>query len=389
MLLMSDYRSALLAEISAPVTQGSSTPSYTSGILCLSFTFTYISQLTKNFSTMAKGNMFQGMARGKVGDVVFSRTNGEQISRVRNRHPNNPRTNKQMFQRAVMATVMQAYSAGKEIFDHAFQGKAVGAESQRVFLSKNAKLLRGQIASELAAGTTALNCNAAVVAPGAITPVPNEYMISEGTYPQTLFVQSDETNDYSLPAALTNETVAQYASRNGMVPGDIYTFVMFVISSYSPTFSVRDVALPVGNMLSPASQYPATFAFVRLQVKDLSAVSTPVASAKVSDLFEVTMTKNAVFNAADFVLSDPISVVDFTQTTIPGPSEEALASIGLIRSRLDQDLRSTSFMRVAANATNRESAGMYGITSPYALAAWKQGTENLGDSDLILEGGDE
>lgn len=333
--------------------------------------------------------MFQGMARGKVGDVVFSRNNGEQISRVRNRHPKNPRTNKQMYQRAVMATIMQAYAAGQEIFNHSFQGKAVGAENQRAFLSKNAKLLRGQIAAELEAGTAALNCNAAVVAPGAITPVPNEYMISEGAYPQTLFIQSDETNDYSLPAALENETVAQYASRNGMVTGDIYTFVMFVISSYSPTFSVNGVALPAGNKLSPASQYPAIFAFVRLQVKDLSAVSTPVASAKYSDLFEVTMTKNAVFNAAEFGLSDAVSVVDFTQTTIPGPSEEALASIGLVRSRLDQDLRSTSFMRVAANATNRDSAGMYGITSPYALLAWQQGTEALGDSDLILEGGDE
>ena len=74
---------------------------------------------------MAKGNLFQGMGRGKVGDVVFSRLNGEQISRVRNRHPKNPRSNSQLFQRAIMATVMQAYSAGKAIFDHSFEGYAV------------------------------------------------------------------------------------------------------------------------------------------------------------------------------------------------------------------------------------------------------------------------
>ena len=72
---------------------------------------------------MAKGNMLQGMARGKVGDVVFSRLNGQQISRVRNRQPYNPRTNKQLIQRAIMATVMLGYSAGKEIFNHSFQGK--------------------------------------------------------------------------------------------------------------------------------------------------------------------------------------------------------------------------------------------------------------------------
>ena len=43
---------------------------------------------------------------------VFSRLNGQQVSRVRNRNPKNPRTNAQLYQRAIMATVMQAYSAG-------------------------------------------------------------------------------------------------------------------------------------------------------------------------------------------------------------------------------------------------------------------------------------
>lgn len=71
---------------------------------------------------MAKGNMFLGMARGKVGDVVFYRADGQQLSRVRNRNPRNPRTNAQLFQRAIMATVVQAYAAGKELFDHSFQG---------------------------------------------------------------------------------------------------------------------------------------------------------------------------------------------------------------------------------------------------------------------------
>ena len=87
---------------------------------------------------MAKGNMLQGMARGKVGDVVFSRLGGEQIARVRNRHPKNPRTNAQLYQRAIMATVMQAYSAGKVIFDHAFQGREIGAGIQRRFMALNA-----------------------------------------------------------------------------------------------------------------------------------------------------------------------------------------------------------------------------------------------------------
>ena len=333
--------------------------------------------------------MLQGMATGKLGDVVFARANGEQISRVRNRHPKNPRTNKQMYQRAVMATVMQAYSAGQEIFNHAFQGKSVGAENQRAFLSKNSKLLRGLIAAEIAAATPALNCNAAVVAPGAITPVPNEYMISEGTYPLNFFAWNDVQHDFTTPASKDSETVAQYAERNGLIAGDLYTLVYFGISSNAPSFSVRGAAAPVQNGLNPASLYPTIFGFIRLQVKDVASVATQASDAKLSDFFEVSLAKNATLDLSSTLLGDTIGIDAIATTVIGDFATDGMASIGLIRSRLDQDLRSTSFMHVASPVANRATSGMYGITSPLALAAWQQGTEALGDSDLILEGGDE
>lgn len=338
---------------------------------------------------MAKGNMFQGMATGAVGDVVFSRSNGEQISRVRNRHPNNPRTNKQMYQRAVMATVMQAYSAGKAIFDHAFQGKAVGAENQRAFLSKNAKLLRGLIASELAAGTSALNCNAAVVAPGAITPVPNEYMISEGGYPQNFFFIDAANKYFNAANPLDDETVAAYAERNGLIVGDIYTIVMLIVSDSTPSFTVRGVSTTTTGIYKPESQYPTVFAFLRLQVKDVSAVSTLASEATFGTFFEATASSNALSNMLGSSVSDDILLTDIVSVGAYPAANANLASLGIIRSRLDQDLRSTSFMHVWSPVSDRATSGMYGITSPLALAAWQQGTESLGDSDLILEGGDE
>lgn len=338
---------------------------------------------------MAKGNMFQGMATGAVGDVVFSRTNGEQISRVRNRHPNNPRTNKQMYQRAVMATVMQAYSAGKAIFDHAFQGKAVGAENQRAFLSKNAKLLRGLIASELDAGTSALNCNAAVVAPGAITPVPNEYMISEGGYPQNFFVWNDTVKEFQTPNPIENETVSAYAARNGLVAGDIYTFVGLVLSGDTPSFTVRGITTNTTAAYKPESQYPAIFGFLRLQVKDVASDDSDITDKSLASLFEVTA--NDIFTDITMTLNvgEGPTITQFISPSAFPAVANGLASIGCIRSRLDQDLRSTSFMHVCSPVSGRATAGMYGITSPLALAAWQQGTESLGDSDLILEGGDE
>lgn len=333
--------------------------------------------------------MLQGMARGKVGDVVFSRNNGEQISRVRNRHPKNPRTNKQMYQRAVMATVMQAYAAGQEIFNHSFQGKSVGAENQRAFLSKNSKLLRGLLAAEIEANTAALNCNVAVVAPGAITPVPNEYMISEGAYPLNFFDFDDANKVFKAPTPTEAETVAQYANRNGLVAGDLYTFTFILVTSSAPTFSVRGIVPPVVNGLNPASQYPAIFGFVRLQVKDVASVATLASDANLGTFFEVSLSKNSDFDIAQVLLTDNIDIATIAGSIATLYAGAGLGSLGVVRSRLDQDLRSSSFMHVMAKSEIRASEGMYGITSPYALAAWQQGTEALGDSDLILEGGDE
>lgn len=336
---------------------------------------------------MAIGNMFQGMARGKVGDVVFAVRDGKQVSRVRNRRPKNPKTNKQMLQRAVMATVLQAYSAGRAIFDHSFQGKSVGEKNQRTFLSKNAKLLRSNLAAEIEAGTTPLNCNVAVVAPGAINPVPNEYMISEGTYTQGFFAWDDTNKNFSLQVPLTDETVAQYAERNGLVEGDIYTFVVFGIAGQTPTFTVNGVETPTVTFM-PESQYPCAFGFLRLQVKNVSAVSSLASAATWATFFDLTESKNCITSIAGKELSDVVDQ-EIINPSIMGDAVDGLASIGCIRSRVDQDLRSTSFMHVLLKSAGVEALGRYGIVSAYALQAWQQGTESLGDSDLILEGGDD
>lgn len=336
---------------------------------------------------MATGNMFQGQARGKVGDVVFAVRDGKQVSRVRNRRPKNPKTNKQMLQRAVMATVLQAYSAGREIFDHSFQGKSVGEKNQRAFLSKNAKLLRSNLSAEIEAGTTPLNCKVAVVAPGAINPVPNEYMISEGTYNQGFFTWNDSELGFAMPTALTDETVAQYAERNGLVEGDIYTFVVFSIAGDTPTFTVNGIETPTVTY-KPESQYPCAFGYLRLQVKNVSAVATLASAATLATFFDLTESKNCITSLAGFAPFDFIDVNIVNEAIMPGATDHQ-ASMGCIRSRVDQDLRSTSFLHEAISTTIAAGAGHYGIVSAYALQAWQQGTESLGDSDLILEGGDE
>lgn len=328
---------------------------------------------------MAKGNLFQGMGRGKVGDVVFSRLNGEQVSRVRNRHPKNPQTNKQLVQRAIMATVMSAYSAGREIFDHSFQGYSVGAGCQRRFLSLNANALRTQLASEwdTAAAEESL---AKVTAPKIQTPIPNQYVISEGSLTQDLFTMSiaNRVPTWQMPEPNENETIAQYASRVGLNAGDIYTFVVIATKQ-----EADDVLYKTYGIASVEYDtiFRGSFAWVRLIAKNLASASATASTAKITDLFDLEFGGIASDeNLTNFPIVDPIGGGDVIPAFVDIASQGH--AMGLIKSRRDADLRSNTTMIVANPAE-------FGLYWNDLLTAWKAGTTQIGASDLILEGGDE
>lgn len=85
-----------------------------------------------------KGNMFLGYARGSVGDVTFSRTNGQQQARARNRNPNNPRTSGQMMQRSLFANSVKFHTRGvQQLFRFAFEDKATNESDYNAFMKHN------------------------------------------------------------------------------------------------------------------------------------------------------------------------------------------------------------------------------------------------------------
>lgn len=133
---------------------------------------------------MAKGNLFLGYGRGKVGDVVFSRQNGEQVTRARNRAPRNPQSALQMLQRVIMKTTSAAYSMMKPICDHAFQGFSLGTPNQSRFAELNVALMRNQMRDAINSGdpeeilsSQEFNFNQKSESLPAI----REYQVSEGT----------------------------------------------------------------------------------------------------------------------------------------------------------------------------------------------------------------
>ena len=318
------------------------------------------------------------MGRGSIGDVPFSRGDGQQLSRVRNRRPKNPKTEAQLYQRAIMATVVKAYQAGKAIFDHSFEGFSVGAQCQRQFMSLNAKMLRQLVATDINTPIATNSQKARVVAPGVSVPVANPFIISRGSYQQNLFRYIANSYAYVMPDLEDAETVAEYANRVGLVAGDIYTFVVYAEKNdIAYESSVHDDVLASLNYCS--------FGFVRLIVKDgLSNIND--AASKYSQLFNVqTSGGDFAINSASLEEWDIDGPIGIEMLLANNANEYTkTGAIGLIRSRVDQDLRSDSVMNVyyGSNAEN-----MFGIASDYILDEWINSTTNVGNSELILEGG--
>lgn len=330
---------------------------------------------------MAKDNLFLGFGRGKVGDVVFYRSNGTQITRARNRNPRNPNSVPQRVVRAVNASVSRLYSIGQEIFNHAFEGAATPADNQRRFNSLNINLLRGLIADDLNSGRVDGDCLARVGARGLSAAVPfNGMQLSSGKLPNNAFEMKSDGR-FGMPEPLHSapnvytETVAQYATRIGLVEGDIYTFVMIG----TPGTSDSQLAYygAEGEAFNPcAAIFPFFFNYAQLIVKAEAFTNTDTIS---------TNTKlSAIFAASDrgINLTNQPLLVLFTPADIDSRMVNGVA--GCIHSRESTGLRSTTF-GVAFQSLPGEN-GDWGLTTNYLAQAWQTGDSNLRGDELVLDG---
>lgn len=171
------------------------------------------------FSVMSKGNMLLGHARGKVGSLVFSRSNGQQVVRARAEVVKNPQTTAQMIQRIIMNTVSQAYSKLSVICDHSFEGIAKGQDSMSYFTRVNLNALRTQLAAE-----GDLDSAVPEFAPlGSGLLAVNPYIISKGQLPEIA-----PTNVVGTGADLNigMNTYAGILEALGLVRGDQITFII-------------------------------------------------------------------------------------------------------------------------------------------------------------------
>lgn len=330
---------------------------------------------------MAKDNLFLGFGRGKVGDIVFYRSNGTQITRARNRNPRNPNSVPQRVVRAVNASVSRLYSIGQEIFNHAFEGAPTPADNQRRFNSLNINLLRNLVADDLNNGRVDGDCLARVGARGLSAAVPfNGMQLSSGKLTNNAFEMKSDGR-FGMPdplhtsPAVYTETVAEYATRIGLVEGDIYTFVMIG----TPAESGSQLAYygTEGEAFNPcAAIFPFFFNYAQLIVKAEAFTNT--------DLITTGTKLSAIFGAADrgVDLTNQPLVLYFSPGDID--SRMVIGVAGCIRSRESTGLRSTTFA-VEFESLPGENAD-WGLATNYLAQAWQTGDSNLRGDESILDG---
>lgn len=327
---------------------------------------------------MAKVGFWLHGARGKLAGSSLRRgTDGKTIiSEIVT--PFNPRTNSQLFQRAIMATIMRAYSAGKEVFDHSFQGKSVGAANMATFMKHNLRILRNLCAEEIDVlpwihwgGAVVLpNCRARLVHYESLDPVGFDgMMISSGSYDQNFFKVTDawaefteeEHLSFTIPAALANETCAEYALRTSLVADDLYTICGFYPSG---GFDWSSYYWDEWTWCGVQKNY--SFFIIRMHVRpEFVASSDPIANKKLKDifLFEAPIGQ---FIINDILLEksvgDSFWMGDFYEN-FEIPSDEN-AWCNIIRSRVNEDLRSTTVLKQNCAWAN------VGIIPAYVLPVW-------------------
>lgn len=85
---------------------------------------------------MGKGNFLMGTIRGKIGDLVFMRRNGEQVQRAYVK-PKNAMTRSQYSQRSQLTNIVRLYQASPSFFMKAFENKPVNQSDYNALVSRN------------------------------------------------------------------------------------------------------------------------------------------------------------------------------------------------------------------------------------------------------------
>lgn len=313
---------------------------------------------------MSKGNPLMGQMRGKVGDLVFTRNAGEQIARSRNRNPKNPRTTKQMAQRAALATVVEMFTRGKRnLFKFAFENKRKGESDYNAFVRANV-------------ANVPVQSRKTIVENGFVF---GNFVLSQGSLTSPAFFY-DEQHDMGslavegLNGAPDSITVGVLSSAiikaNGLQDGDIVTFVG-IDAAGAEVLTTLEEAIEAGALTR--------------------SVVTPKWTVK---QFTLDVNSDASANEIDFIdLGSSAQVRKFVQlknikSSVSGWGDGAIDMLGCIVSRnTPMGLRVCSAsLQMSYTLTQAAEVGMSDEWKKWVARHWNDSNVLDADPENILEG---
>ena len=331
---------------------------------------------------MGKGNLLQGMGRGKLGDTVFYRQNGSQMFRVRNRIVKNPKSTGQQIQRSLMATVTKAYSQLRVICDHSFENVAYGAASQSYFVKKNLDLLRKAAVAysdNNLSGIGEYNMPY-IVAPGSVATVcPNKLMISEGSLHQTAFKVEDGKPNSTM---VVQPSVGQEAKVKDFLDsiGDkMYTLVV-----------VRAVNTILGTTADKQGYalWSTEILYSRIKRND-----TPLSEMDANNDVETMGAGMAKYLTIETNMKENDSLFSWFAGKNPFTSKDIACCVIASKWNGAKWLRSSENLVVNLNLNFGESAAQvktgsaFGLDFAYGLGLWTNTNTSMVTSDKLLNGG--
>lgn len=348
---------------------------------------------------MAKSNGFFTLRRGSTKSLTFSVFNGKQITKDRVSSVANPKSQRQQYQRAIMATTMAAYSAMKAIEDHAFQGKSKGSENQREFMSRNLNKMRSELISYFDTNPVITNQKFVAVGPKTPTILPCAWIISRGSLQNSNFLKYDDSNHTLVVPQWPSSIFYEKNNGTAVKAGDLAdalevytglqrTFLTITMDGGKPIYSVypnvdgagyanylfdfaRWICGPIDRDQEFTAPQAAETGMVNCVINAIKAWTDAKSSPSLKDgnTWD-SLTANRKVDAEVALQS-------------AGFDESLTFAIGEITSHVDEDLRSNSEMQVRNYADSK----LLGLTYDYIWDAWKNSANTLGDSDVYLEGG--
>lgn len=327
---------------------------------------------------MAKGNLLLGMGRGKLGDIVLYRQNGQQMSRPRVRVVKNPRTSGQQIQRMIQATIAYAYAGLKTIVDHSFEGVQYGGKSMNYFMKRNMDALRAQVI----AGSNGANISSRFAIPNVRILYPNEYVVSNGSLPKCAdptggIGQGADQNNLpfviSAPAG-ANITVGEFMAAFGASAGDQLTF-LFLNYNYDDSTIVAE--------LNDEEVHAVALAVRRIKFKSsYTSEELATAFALTSDCVDMDVTSDDLSFSVNTEGDAPI--LDMLVPSIGENSQVIGGCVIMSRKQGESWLRSPQTIKIEETFFSAEP--IFGFTLSTAYNAWMAGTTPVGVSEYILNG---